>query len=352
MKLLRILLLPFVPVYTLIILIRNYLFDRGIFKSRKVNAKIISTGNLNVGGSGKTPLVIYISNLLKTKNIKGGVLSRGYGRKTKGYLLVSDGNEIKTTVEQSGDEIYLTVDECNVPAGVSENRVQGASRLISDTGVEAIVLDDAFQHRWIYRDIDLLIIEQKFLTCNEELSHLLLPTGNLREGFSSIERADAVIINRKFSEKSEIPAQFDKYLKNKKVFFAHYKSVGFVDVKRRSFYKISDFEGQKSLVVCGIAKPFSFLNALKQNNISTLNNLIFKDHKRYCEKEVQKIRKEFYSVNAHSVITTHKDAVKLVQFSKQLDDIDIYYLKIELEFDDKNEFDNFIINKINTSSRN
>ena len=346
MNSLRVLLYPFVPLYSFVVSVRNFLFDKGIFKVKKVLAKVISVGNLTVGGSGKTPLVLYISSLVRGQKRKVGVLSRGYGRKTKGYLLVSDGNEIKTGVDDCGDEIYLTVMECNVPAAVSENRVNGAELLIRDTGVDTIVLDDAFQHRWIYRDVNLLIIEQKFLMCAEKFNCTLLPTGNMREKFSSVNRADAVIINRKFSEKAEIPEKYNSCFSGKKIFTAHYKSVGFVDVKTHSFYPISDFEGQKSLVVSGVANPHSFLNALKQNNISTLNNLIFKDHKKYCDKEIQKIRKEFYAVNAHSVITTHKDAVKLAQFSNQLDDIDIFYLKIEMEFDNGKEFDNFIINKI------
>jgi tetraacyldisaccharide 4'-kinase len=350
LKILRVLLYPFVPVYALVVSIRNFLFNRGIFKSRKTAAGVISVGNLNVGGSGKTPLVLYLCGILTKQKKKTGVLSRGYGRKTKGYLLVSDGKEIKTPVEDCGDEIFLTVSECNVPAAVSENRVQGAGKLIADTGVDTIVLDDAFQHRWIFRDIDLLIIEQKFLFCVEKFNCTLLPTGNMREGFSSIKRADAVVINRKFSKKKEIPTRFARFFENKKVFTACYKSVGFIDVKTRAFYPIGEFAGQKSLVVSGVANPHSFLNALKQSNISTLHTLIFKDHKKYSEKEIQKIRKEFYAVNAHSVITTHKDAVKFAQFSEQLDDIDLYYLKIVMDFDNGKEFDEFIINKINNCS--
>lgn len=341
---------PFVPLYAAVISVRNFLFDKNIFKSSKAKAKVISVGNLTVGGSGKTPLVLYVSSLLQKNNRKVGVLSRGYGRKTRGYLLVSDGKEIKASVEDCGDEIYLTVSECNVPAAVSENRVKGAELLIKDTGVDSIVLDDAFQHRWIYRDINLLIIEPKIFTCTDFFSRTLLPTGNMREGFGAVKRADAVVLNRKFSLKSNVPDKYSALLSGKKVFDAHYKSVGFVDVKTQIFYPIGDFEGQKSLVVCGVANPQSFLNALKQNNISTLNNLIFKDHKKYFEKEIDKIRKEFYSVNAHSVITTHKDAVKLAQYADQLDDIDIYYLKIEMEFDNGKEFDDFIINKINNCS--
>jgi len=350
MRFLRNLLLPFVPAYAGIVKLRNFLFDAGIFKSGRANSAIVSVGNLAVGGTGKTPLVIYVINLLKQKGLNAGALSRGYGRKTKGYLLVSDGKEIKTNVENCGDEMYQTVMECSIPAAVSENRVKGANRLVKECGVKVIVLDDAFQHRWIHRDVNLLIMEQKFLLNETYLNSLLLPTGNLREGFSSVKRADAVIINRKFSGKEELPEKYARYFTGKPIFYAKYKSIEFIDVKTHSSYPIKEFEGQKSLVVCGVANPFSFLNALKQSNISTLHNLIFKDHKDYTEKEVQKIRKEFYNINAHSVVTTHKDAVKLAQYSRQLDDIDIYYLRIEMEFDNKEEFDGFVIKKINNCS--
>ena len=157
MTLLKIILYPLVPLYAALVNLRNWLFDREIFKAKKVDAKIISVGNITVGGSGKTPMVIYLTNLLKKENRKVGVLSRGYGRKSSGYVLVANDKNILTTVDQCGDEVFHTAEECNVPAAVSENRVRGAKKMIEDTSVDTIVLDDAFQHRWIYRDINLLI---------------------------------------------------------------------------------------------------------------------------------------------------------------------------------------------------
>jgi len=335
------------PVYAALIGLRNWFFDISVFKSQKVNAKIISVGNITVGGSGKTPMVIYLSNLLKREGRKVGVLSRGYGRKSKGFILVSKGDRILTPVDLCGDEIYQTVMECKVPAAVSENRVDGAKQLISDAGVDTIVLDDAFQHRWIKRDIDILICEQKFLYDNSTLNQNLLPTGMMREPFSSIRRADAVVINRKFSEHMEIPGRLAKYFEGKEIFTARYKSIGFVDIKKSTSYKIEDFEGQKSLVVSGVANPFSFINALEQTNVDTQNRIIFRDHKHYMVKEIQRIRKEFYETNSHSVVTTEKDAVKLSKYSKELDDIDIYFLKIELELDEAEKFKNYLNNMLN-----
>ncbi len=344
MNIIRFLLIPFVPLYALVVKLRNFLFDKEIFKKESVNAKIISVGNITVGGSGKTPLVIFLANMLNDAGARVGVLSRGYGRKSKGYMLVSDGKKIFADVEACGDEILLTAQECSVACAVSERRIEGAKRLIADQNVEVIVLDDAFQHRWIKRDIDLVVCEQKFLISPEFFDHYLLPAGLMRETFSALERADAIIINRKFSQPRTIPDNVKKYFDNKPLFTSYYIAKGFVDIKRKIEYSLSEFEGQKSLVVCGIANPYSFFTALKQTNVDTENYLIFRDHKFYTDKEIQKIRKMFYSTNSHSVVTTQKDAVKLSEYHNELDDLDIFYLKIKLALDDESAFKEFILN--------
>ncbi len=342
MNFLKVILYPFIPVYAFIIWLRNFLFDKNIFKSRPVKAKVFSVGNITFGGSGKTPVTIYLTSLLKMKGYKVGVLSRGYGRKSIGYVLVSDGNKFLANVDKSGDEIYHTVLDCSVPAAVSENRVKGAEKLINDTDVSTIVLDDAFQHRWIKRDVDIIVIDQRFLTEKSFFTHNLLPTGVMREPFSSIKRADAVIVNRKFMEKKEIPDVRKKYFEGKMIFTGYYKALSFFDLKHKTELSLEEFQGQKSLVVSGIATPFSFLNILRQTKVDTQNKLIFKDHKRYTYNDVQRIRQLFYSTNSHSVVTTEKDAVKLTKFSRELDDIDIYYLKIKFSLDDEEAFKGFI----------
>ncbi len=346
MKVVRFLLLPVLPLYSAIILMRNWFFDNKILKSEKIPVNVISVGNITVGGSGKTPLVIYLLNLLRSEGKKPAVLSRGYGRRSKGYLLVSDGKQILTNVTKSGDEIYHTVSECKVPGAVSENRVKGAKKLIRDADMNVIVLDDAFQHRWIARDIDLVLCEQHFLFQQGFMSHSLLPVGALREPFRSLTRASALIINRKFSPKRNLPEKCLKYFEDKKIFYAFYKATRFVDIRRKTEYSLGEFEGQKSLVVSGIANPYSFINILKQTNVDTENQLIFRDHRDYSFRDIQKIRKAFYVTNSHSVVTTQKDAVKLTKFSKEIDDIDIFYLKIELVMDDGEGFKKFITNAL------
>jgi tetraacyldisaccharide 4'-kinase len=196
-----------------------------------------------------------------------------------------------------------------------------------------------------------LIIAQRFLIDENPLRRGLFPTGNLREPFKRANRADAVIINRKFTEKKEIPSNLISHFAGKKIFHAYYEPLYFVDIKTNKTYDYAEFTGQRSLCVSGIANPHSFFSALEQLKIDTSNRLIFIDHKTYAEKEVEKMRKLFYSTNAYSVITTQKDAVKLVKFSRELDDIDIYYLKIRLRLDEEEEFEQFVLNKLKATNK-
>ncbi len=338
-EILKILLFPFVLLYTVSVRVRNYLFDKGIYKTKKVGAKVISIGNLTVGGSGKTPMVIYVTNLLKEKGVKVGILSRGYRRKSKGYQLVNNGEKFLKDVEEAGDEIYLEALECHVPAAVAERRAEGAERFLNDVELDAIVLDDAYQHRWIHRDLNILLFDQRFLLKLNKLEQNLLPSGEMREPFKEIKRADIVVINRKFADKQEIPEKLKKYFEGIPVYHCKYVAKSIHDVKDDKDYPVKEFEGQKSLVICGIARPYSFLHILENNNIDITNKILFPDHKYYSLNEVQKIRKEFYDTNSHSVLTTQKDAVKLTKYAKELDDIDIYYLKIAVEFDQKEKFE-------------
>ena len=193
----------------------------------------------------------------------------------------------------------------------------------------------------------MLVCEQKFLLSRNFLVKNLFPTGNRREPFTSIKRADVVIINQEIFYEENIPEDLQKYFDGKKIFKANYMAIGFVDIKRKVDHPIEEFKGQKSLLVSGIADPFSLIKVLDQNEVNTENRMIFVDHKNYSNKEIQSIRKKFYSTNSHSVITTQKDAVKLVGFSKEFDDIDIFYLKIKIVMSDELSFSKFILDKLN-----
>ena len=347
LEFLRIMFSPLVVIYSFIVKLRNYFFDKGIFRAVKVNAKVISVGNITVGGSGKTPAVLMLADLFKRYGKKVGVLSRGYGRNSRGYIYVSDGDKIRTTVDECGDEIFFLSEELKIPTAVAERRVEGAKKFIKDSCVNLIILDDAFQHRWIYRNVDIVMIDQRFLHKVGLIDQKMLPLGLMRENFNALRRADIVIINRKFNEKKEIPEKLSKFFENKNIYHGYYSAKGFYDVKNHHFFDLKEFRGQKSLVVCGVARPHSFLNGLEINNIDITNKLLYPDHKNYTLQEVQGIRKKFYDTNSYSVLTTQKDAVKLGKFSKEFDDIDIYYLKIEFKLDEQNRFEELILNTIN-----
>ncbi|HPN37042.1 MAG TPA: tetraacyldisaccharide 4'-kinase [Melioribacteraceae bacterium] len=337
---------PMSLIYSFIIKTRNYFFNKGIFKVGRVKSKVISVGNISVGGTGKTPTVIYITKLLQQKGLSTAVLSRGYRRKTNGYRFVSDGKKIFESVENSGDEIILVAEECNTIAAVCENRFVGAKKIIEQANPDVIILDDAYQHRWIHRDLNILLFDQRFLGDNKTYQQKMLPIGLLREPFSESKRADMIVINRKFSEAKQINNSITKYFGDIPVFYVGYKANHFIDIKNHSKYEIKEFIGQISLVICGIAKPHSFIAALESIGIDVSNKIIFVDHKDYDLKEISMIRKKFYETNSYSVITTQKDAVKLKHFSRELDDIDIYYLHIDLVPDDKEKFDNKILDII------
>lgn len=351
MQWLRLLLYPLNPVYAAVILLRNFLFDAGILKERRSEVPVVSIGNINVGGSGKTPLVISMGKLLKNAGFNPGVLSRGYGRESKGFLLVSKNGEMQTTVEKCGDEIFQTVLESGLSAAVSENRVEGAKNLVSETGVDLIILDDGFQHRYIAREVNIAIFDNQIWLENC-LQRMLLPAGNLREPVKSLRRADIIVSNGKFSNNAEFPEELKSMLPGIPVFNASYTATGFVDIKTGAHYSLEDFRGQKSLVVSGIANPNSFFDALNQNGINTENRMILKDHAKYSPEDIQQIRKLFYDANVHSVITTQKDKVKLVRYAKELDDIDIYTLNIEIRIEKEEELLTLIKRKINKKHTN
>lgn len=347
MFILRILLSPFTIFYYLLMYFRNKFFDLGILEQKKVARKVISIGNITFGGTGKTPTVVYLAKLLKSIDKRPAILSRGYGRETKGFHYVSSGEEIFQTPDKCGDEIYFASLESKVPSAVSENRVYGAVKLIERFNPDVILLDDGFQHRWLNRDIDILIFDQSFLNSPGIIDQYLLPLGMMREPFSSVRRADILIVNRKFSENRSISQKIIAKFSNSNLFEGYYSTAGVIDLKRNTEFKIKDFIGQKSLVVVGIANPNSFFNILKKNSIDTQNRLIFKDHKNYKLEDIQRIRKLFYESNSYSVITTQKDAVKLQKYSTELDDIDIFYLKIKFQIDEEEKFKELIKNMLN-----
>ena len=184
---------PFALVYGFIILCRNSFYNLGFFKSHKLPCTVISVGNLAVGGTGKTPTVIFLAKYLQKKNKKVTILSRGFGRSTRGTILVTDGNDTKFSWQEVGDEPYLMAKLLNgVPIIVDENRVRGGMFAIKNFNADIILLDDGFQHRSIIRDLDFVLINSR----DKQSDHKLIPSGILREPWLNIDRSSAIILTK------------------------------------------------------------------------------------------------------------------------------------------------------------
>ncbi len=328
LKSFRILLFPFSLLYGFIIIIRNYLFDKNIIKSVSFNLPIIAVGNLSIGGTGKSPMVEYLLTLLKDKH-KAGTLSRGYKRKTKGYVLA----HAATTALEIGDEpMQFHQKFPYVAVAVGEERILAIPQLLHDRPeTNVIILDDAFQHRSIKPGFNILLT-----ACNDLFTgDFFLPTGNLRDQRSSYKRAEVIVITKcpadmSEEDKDEIKKQI-KPLPNQKIFFTTiiYGHPYHIINKGERTITIND----EVLLVCGIANPAPLKNYLGQNTM-TYTLLSFSDHHIFTITDLIEIRKKFEDISAEQkmIITTEKDAVRLIKFKEELIALPLFVLPVQHRF--------------------
>jgi tetraacyldisaccharide 4'-kinase len=305
MKFLRFLLFPFTLIYDLITRIRNLFFELGFLKQTSFNIPIIVVGNLSVGGTGKTPQIEYLIRLLKG-GFKTAVLSRGYKRKTKGFVLLNDTH----SVEDVGDEPLQYFKKFkDIDVAVDVNRVNGILKLITESSPNLVLLDDAFQHRKVIGSFYILLTKYDDLFTDD----FLLPTGNLRESRAGAKRADIILVTKcpidlSETSKNKIRDKFKKFKTS--VFFttisydlktSGYKSI-FVD-------DLKDFE---VLLITGIANPKPLLSFLNEKNV-IFKHLKFSDHHNFTDKEIEKIKKDYDGLNSSKklILTTEKDYVRL-----------------------------------------
>jgi tetraacyldisaccharide 4'-kinase len=333
MKLLRKILFPFSILYGIITSIRNYLFDIEILKSYSFDVPIICVGNLNVGGTGKTPQIEYLINLL-SKKYKIATLSRGYKRKSKGFVL-ADKN---SNAEILGDEPYQFYTKYkNIQVAVDSDRKKGIEKLLLlKNKPQIVLLDDAFQHRKVNAGFYILLTTFNDLYCND----FLLPTGNLRESSSGSKRANVIIVTKcPRNLDLEIQKQIQKKLKlnsNQKLFFS---SIVYDDkiYSKNNSIKIIDIPFKEKLLIAGIANPKPFFDFLKNDNDSILN---FPDHHNFSNDDLIKIKK--MSENK-TIITTEKDFMRL--HNELIDNL--FYLPIKSSFlNNQDAFDNEILKYI------
>lgn len=335
---LRKLLFPIAVLYGFITSIRNYLYDKGILQSHAFDVPIIAVGNLSVGGTGKTPQIESLIRLL-SPYYKVATLSRGYKRKSKGFILA----DADSNAEQLGDEPYQYFKKFpQIQVAVDADRHNGITQLLTQKDKpEVILLDDAFQHRKVKAGFYILLTAYDDLFCDD----WMLPTGNLRESRSGAKRADMIIVTKCPNTISEIAQEKikQKIGLDKPIFFS------FVDYDNKVYnasgsLEVSDIKKQDKVLLAGIAKPKPFFDFLKTENDSVIT---YPDHHHFTESDIEAIKNQ---ANEKIIVTTEKDFVRLEAeiLRKQL-----YYLPIKSQLiSNAAAFDQIILDYVGTSTRN
>jgi len=330
--------------YRLVITVRNRLYDYNIFPEIKLSCPVISIGNITVGGTGKTPCVIWIAQMLQEQGWKPAVLSRGYGSKNSLPVnIVSDGVKILHPGAIAGDEPLLIAQSLpGIPVITGPKRILTGKKAINNFGVNVLICDDAFQHRQIFRDINLVLLDSQAPLGNGHM----LPRGSLREPITELRRADAFILTRT-GEAAEAKTIAGKLAEagNIPVYSSTHKPVDAVKGDYSISLPLSELKGKKVCAFAGIAKPDSFKNAILAAGAQIMSFDIFPDHHRYNSKELENIRNNFLKSNADLLITTEKDGMRLQEFAYFLKDI--YLLRIKLEIvPDEDSLKNFILERL------
>lgn len=291
---------PISSIYGGVVRTRNALYDRRLLNASRLQGAVISVGNLSTGGSGKTPFVLLLGEMLKAQGIEFDVLSRGYGRRSRGVLLVDPAG----LPQQFGDEPLLIARKLQVPVIVGEDRYEAGRFSESRFGARMHLLDDGFQHRGLARDFDIVLVTQK------DASDRLLPAGRLREPLSALRRADAIVL-MSGADAGAFPIQGKEVWR----------------VRRGIVPK--DIP-QRPVVFCGIARPENFMLQLRAANVAAAAHAFYRDHHAYSESDIQELRKLKQSSEAGGFVTTEKDAINLGPYLTALEPLCIVPVRMKL----------------------
>jgi tetraacyldisaccharide 4'-kinase len=323
--LIRLSLSAFTYPYLAVLNTRNILYRYGIVKSKGFPVKVISVGNITMGGTGKTPLVEFSAKYLQKKGRKVAILSRGYGDKK--YSLIN-GNP--TTKEFVNDE-YLILRENlkGVPTLLGRDRVQNGKKAISDYDVDCLILDDGFQHLRIKRDLDIVVID----SLNPFAEEFLIPRGALREPLKNLSRADLFVLshcnlNDEHTLKP-IYAKLQHINADIPVCESIHKPVHIENIKDNSLLEPEWLKGKKVYALCAIGNPESFESTLNELGTDIIRLRVFHDHHSYTQKELDSIITEAKSLGADAIVVTQKDVVKIR--NKNINDAMILSLRVEME---------------------
>ena len=300
MNIVSILLLPFSWIYGAVIWLRNRWYDANTSARKRVTVPVISVGNIIAGGTGKTPFVELLLEMLSRKGKKIAVVSRGYRRSSSGTVVVSDGRTLLEPVERAGDEPYQIAEKYpGAVVIVDEQRFRAAQLAAGKFQVDVIVLDDGFQHRSLHRDLDIVMLHDR----TPERHRRLLPAGLMREPLSSLRRAHVLVR----PADTHVPEPRSS---------ASTVSVRRVPAEMRPVAggapkSLADFLGKTCVGFCGIGNPESFRGMLEEAGLHIGEFLRFRDHHAYTVRDLQRIAKIAESRSIELVLTTAKDSVRL-----------------------------------------
>lgn len=338
MNLLRKILFPFSILYGFITSIRNYLFDKGILKSTSFDIPVIAVGNLSVGGTGKTPQIEYLIRLLSDQ-YKIATLSRGYKRKSEGFVLADE----NANAEILGDEPFQFYQKFpNIQVAVDANRTNGITQLLSQKNKpEVILLDDAYQHRKVKAGFYILLTSYGDLYADD----FMLPTGNLRESRSGAKRAKIVIVTKcpkDLSDEKQAEIRLKLNLSCSQQSFFTFINYDDEIYSKEEKIAVNEIKSESKLLLAGIAKPVPFFDYLKNE---TDECLTFPDHHNFSDADLDAIQNK---ANGKKIITTEKDYVRLKD-SKLVSQL--YYLPIKSTFiKHQQNFDATILEYVKTNS--
>jgi tetraacyldisaccharide 4'-kinase len=291
---------PLSSLFELGVRARNTLYDLGIARSHILSGPVVSVGNLSVGGSGKTPFVLLLGELLKARDVKFDILSRGYGRKTRGVALIDPAG----SPDDFGDEPLLMARRLNVPVIVGESRHAAGVFAEQKFGPQLHLLDDGFQHRSLARDFDIVLVTP------EDVRDHLLPAGRLREPLTSLRRADAVVLSSGASP--------DAFPIDKQLLWRARRGIVPTNVPSRP------------VVFCGIARPKNFVAQLRTAGIEPAAEAFFRDHHAYTERDIRDLLDLRERSEADGFVTTEKDAINLGGYLAALEPLAVVPVKMEL----------------------
>ena len=325
------LLFPISILYRFIIFLRNFGYDKNWMKTKELPCLVISVGNLSFGGTGKTPTVLYLCKILQENKKKDiAILSRGYKRNTQGTILVSNGNGPLENWQAVGDESFMIAQKTkNIPIVVDTNRYRGGKFLIKNFNSKIIILDDGFQHRALSRNLDIVLINGY----TKPSDYRFLTTNPIRETWSSLKRADAIVFTKKK------PNQFLlKKIKKEKLLYIN-------STLKSSIAYPKGFNGKnKALLLSGIGNPKSFEKSARNHGCVIVGIKRFEDHYSYNKKSLLKIIQFAKNQKADYILTTEKDWVKIEPLEP---DFLFVILKIELNVLEKEAMKNILKNQLN-----